>query len=112
MPARSERIYIFPDRSGQPGLIMRFPVWWDRNEFFKRYFRREIDLGNPIDANYVWILTSEEAISWNEQCIKDFSHDPRRSIPSVITDIRQLESALSKARWLLVESYEWESGLD
>jgi hypothetical protein len=112
MPARSERIYVFPDQSGQPGLIMRFPLWWDRSEFFKRYSHREIDLGNPIDANFVFVLTSSEAIAWNKECAEQFSLTLINSRNRVVEDMSQMESALRNASWVIVESYEWESGLD
>lgn len=112
MPARSERIYVFPGKSGQPGSIMRFPLWWDRNEFFTRYSHREIDLGNPIDANFVFVLTSAEAIAWNKECAEQFSLTSNNSKTSVVEDISQVESVLRNASWVIVESYEWESGLD
>jgi hypothetical protein len=112
MPARSERIYVFPDQSGQPGLIMRFPVWWNRSEFFKRYSHREIDLGNPIDANFVFVLTSAEAIAWNKECAEQFSLTSISSKNSVVEDMSQVESVFRNASWVIVESYEWESGLD
>lgn len=112
MPARSERIYIFPYRSGDPGLTMPFPYWWNRSEFIKRYREREIDLGNPIDANFVWVLNSAEAVAWNEECVKRFTSDPLSQNPQVIEKQYELEDALMQSQWLLVESYEWESGFD
>ena len=112
MPARSERMYIFPDKNGEPCLIRPFPHWWNRGEFIKRYHHREIDLGNPIDTNYVWLLNSAEAITWNEKCKEDLSHNSVGSGQNISEDIHQLESALRKASWVIVESYEWESGLD
>ncbi len=112
MPARSERLFIFPEKNGAPCWVRSFPLWWDRSAFINRYQHREIDFGNPIDANYGWLLNSAEVIAWNEQCTKDFSRDPRSSLREIIEDQQQLDSALRKARWVVVESYEWESGLD
>ena len=112
MPARSERLFIFPLENGQPARIIRFPVWWDRGEFFKRYSHREIDLGNPIDANFAWLLTSAEAAAWNKQCTGQFSASLFSREKNIKEDMDQLEAVLRDASWVIVESYEWESGLD
>jgi hypothetical protein len=112
MPARSERLFICPAENGQPGWVTRFPIWWDSGAFIEKHRHREIDLGNPIDANYVWLLTSAEAIAWNKEHTERFSSDPQSGNPLVVEEMRRLESALARASWVVVESYEWESGLD
>lgn len=112
MPARSERITVVPEKSGQSIRIMHFPLWWDRGAFFERYKEREVDLGNPIDANYAWLLSATEAAVWDERSKREFSRDPRAGDPNVIEEMRRWESALIQAAWIIVESYEWESGLD
>lgn len=111
MPARSERLYIFPDRNGDPCRIIPFPSWWDRGAFMDKYRKREIDTDNPIDANYVWLLTPGEAITWNKSCVGQFSkfHPGRES--TILYETLELESLLRNASWVIVESYEWESGL-
>jgi hypothetical protein len=112
MPARAERIFIFPDKSGDPGRIINFPHWWDRSAFMERYRTREIDTGNPIDANFVYVLSAAEAILWNEQCAGRHSGDLHGGMPDVASAARELEFLLRNASWIIVESYEWESGLD
>jgi len=112
MPARSERIILVPDKSGQSVQVVKFPLWWDRGDFIGNYGHREIDLGNPIDANYAWLLSAAEAGVWNERSKKKFSGDPRSDDQNVLEDMHQWESALGRAGWVIVESYEWESGLD
>ena len=112
MPARSERLFIVPNENGQPARIMRFPAWWNRDEFFKKYSHREIDLGNPIDANFAWLFTSAEAIAWNKKCAEQFSPTSITGKTNVEEDMKQMESVLMNASWVIVESYEWESGLD
>jgi hypothetical protein len=112
MPARSERIVVVPDENGQPVLIRRFPVWWNRSEFFKRYSHREIDIGNPIDINFAFVLTSAEAATWNKECAEQFSLTSISSKNVVVEDMHQLELVLRNASWVIVESYEWESGMD
>lgn len=111
MPARAERIYIFPAEEGQPGQVMRLPVWWKRSGLLKKYRDREIDLGDPLYVDYAFLLTPWEALEWDKQCRKQFSSDPRSNKPRFISDMLQFESALKKAKWVIVESYEWESGM-
>lgn len=111
MPARSERIYIFPYKNGGPGWVMPFPAWWDRSEFIARYQKREIDLGNPIDANYVYVLNSAEALAWNNECLQRSTGDPLLDRQPPASDRAVLHDRLQQSQWLLVESYEWESGM-
>ena len=112
MPARSERIYLFPSEDGEPGQVMQFPIWWDRGGFFNKYGQRYIDLGSPFYVTYALLLTQGEAIVWDEQCRERFSQDPRSREPRFASEMQRVESALGKTRWVIVESYEWESGLD
>jgi hypothetical protein len=112
MPARAERIYLFPARDGQPGRVMDFPLWWDRRGFFEKYRDRQIDLGHPLYVDYAYLLTSGEALAWDKECREQFSSDPSSERPHMVSAMQQLESALRESRWVIVESYEWESGLD
>lgn len=110
MPARAERIYLFPYRNGDPGLVMPFPYWWNRDEFVKRYQSRQVECSNPIDLNFAYLLDIGEAIAWNEECVKYFTQDPISSKPDVIAYQQKLVDALMQSQWVIVESYEWESG--
>ncbi len=112
MPARSERVYICPDGNGQPGWIMDFPIWWDRSEFFQKYGTRQIDTGNPFHVDYALLLTHGEAAAWGEHCREQFAQDPRSQTSFFVEEMRQWESRLNAASWVIVESYEWESGLE
>jgi hypothetical protein len=112
MPARSERIHIVPAQSGAPAWTFGFPRWWDRGAFFAAFQARELDLGNPVDANLAWLLSAAEAVAWDEGRRRDFSRDPRSADPAVQEEMRRLAAALDRASWIVVESYEWESGLD
>jgi hypothetical protein len=109
MPARDERIYLFPYRNGDPGVVMPFPYWWDRSKFIKKYQQREIECSNPIDSNFAWLLDFGEAIAWNEECVKEFASNPLSSKPQIIEAQQKLEDALRQSQWVIVESYEWES---
>jgi hypothetical protein len=112
MPARSETIQIVPVKSGQPSCIMKFPYWWNRSAFFEKYRDRELDLGNPIDYNLAWLLSATEAKLWDEQCKKEFPDSEIDAHPDIFNDTGQLWDALRQASWVIVESREWESGLD
>ena len=91
---------------------MALPLWWDRNEFMKRFQHLETDSGNPLDANYSWALKPAEAIAWNEESLARFIRDPRSRETDVAESMRELTAMLSKASRVVVESYEWESGMD
>jgi len=112
MPARTERITLVPDRNGQPVRIMRFPLWWDRGAFIENFSDRELDTGNPIDWNLAWLLSASEAVAWDDQCQAGFSTGPGGVDPLVLEEMRQFAALLRQARWVIAESYEWESGLD
>jgi hypothetical protein len=112
MPARAERIYLVPAGDGQPGRVMDFPLWWDRRGFFEKYGDRQIDLGHPLYVDYAYLLTAGDALAWDKECREKFSTDPSSERPHMVSAMQQLESALRESRWVIVESYEWESGLD
>ncbi len=112
MPAYRERIYICPGENGQPAWILDFPLWWDRGAFFKKYGDRKIDTGNPFSVDYGLLLTGGEAKAWNRRCKEALAGDPRSQEPHVVEAMGRLESILRTASWVIVESFEWESGLD
>ena len=111
MPAYRERVYICPAEDGNPGWIAEFPLWWDRTAFFEKYGARQLDTGNPFYVDNALLLAGWEAIAWDWECREKFASDPRSREPYFINAMRQLESRLNDASWVIVESYEWESGL-
>ena len=111
MPAYRERVYICPDKDGQPAWILAFPIWWDRAGFFQKFGDRQIDTGNPFYVDYGMLLTGWEASAWDKQCKEKFAQDARSNESVVIEAMSRWESALNTASWVIVESYEWESGL-
>ena len=112
MPARKERIYLYPDKVNRPGQVIGFPIWWDRRKFFENYGDRQIDLGHPIYVDYALLLAPSEALEFDKLCREKFHADPKTNSQHFESDMQQLKSALKKAKWVIVESYEWESGLD
>jgi hypothetical protein len=87
-------------------------LWWDRGEFFKKYGNRQIDTGNPIYVDYGLLLTRWEAAAWDQQCREAFAQDPRNKQPVVVEAMHRWEEMLKAASWVIVESYEWESGME
>ena len=111
MPARNERLYIFPAEEGQPGQVMQSPIWWDRG-LLQKYRERKIDLGHPLYVDYAFLLTPWEAREWDKQCREQFSSDSKSMRPKLALEMQRFESVLKNAKWVILESYEWESGLD
>jgi hypothetical protein len=91
---------------------MRFPFWWDRGAFIEKFSDRELDTGNPIDWNLAWLLSASEAAVWDDQCRAGYSMDPKDVDPQVLEEMGQLAALLRQGGWVIVESHEWESGLD
>ena len=77
-----------------------------------KYRRREVDTGSPFYLNFALPLTGREARAWDKQRRENFSGNRRSGEPYFIAEMSRMESVLSKAGWVIVESYEWESGLD
>lgn len=90
---------------------MEFPFWWNRDEFFEKYGGRRFDTGDPIYVDYALLLAGWEAIAWDEHCRAQFALDTRSKEPFFVEALQRWESMLKTASWLIVESYEWESGL-
>ena len=112
MPAYRERIYICPGENGQPAWILDFPLWWDRGAFFKKYGDRQIDTGNPFSVDYGLLLTGSEANAWDKRCREALAGGPRSQKPHLVEAMGRLESILKTASWVIVGSFEWESGLE
>lgn len=111
MPARAERVFICPRESGRPAWIVNFPLWWDRAGFFEKFGARRIDTGNPFYVDYGYLLTGAEALVWDRQCREaGGERATHKHVPSVEA-MDQLAARLKSASWVVVESYEWESGL-
>jgi hypothetical protein len=111
MPAYRERLYVCPAEDGSPGWIVDFPLWWDRAAFFEKFGSRQLDTGNPFYVDHALLMSSWEAVDWDRSCREKFASDPRSTEPYFVDAMRKLESVLSAASWIIVESYEWESGL-
>jgi hypothetical protein len=111
MPAYRERLYICPNENGRPAWILDFPGWWDRRTFFEQYGQRRIDTGNPFSVDYGLLLTAGEARTWHKRCKEALVGDDGRP-QAVIEAMDRLEGLLKVASWVVIESYEWESGLD
>jgi|GEM_PF-1186300 len=112
MPAYRERVFICPMQDGQPCRIAEFPYWWRRREFFEAYGHRRVDVGNPLSEDYGLLLAGWEASAWDRKSRDAFAQEPRGSEPFAVEAMREWEMMLRTAGWVIVESYEWESGLE
>ena len=112
MPARGYRVYVCPDENGQPIWIGKLPVWWDRVGLFEKYGDRRIDTEHPIYVDYGLLLSRSEVYAWDSVCREIFAMDPRRHRADVKKSLQQRDTMLKTMKWVVVESYEWESGLD
>jgi hypothetical protein len=109
MPARNERLYLVPRAPGAPVRVVELPIWWDRRGFFQHFGPRAVDTGSPFREESGILLTAGEAITLDEQGRAAFAGDPRRAVlEQAMTDLHE---ALREAAWVVVESFEWESGL-
>ncbi len=112
MPAYRERVYLCPDATGKPVWVGPMPVWWDRRSFFAQFGERRVDTGNPTYVDYVLILTQGEAWAWDQQRRERFLEERPGEPDALAEEMNAWEVQLRKARWVIVESYEWESGLE
>ena len=111
MPARAERLYLYPDlhfdRQSEPGQIVEFPGWWDRREFFIQFKAREVDCSNPVDQKSAYLMNVDEALAFDKQCLEKTA-TRLGSIPPHIRDSQiEFVDALRQSKWVIVESYEW-----
>ena len=112
MPARNEKLYFDTGEGGTQDKVMDFPLWWDRRAFFDRYGDRQVDTGNPWYVDYEILLKPEEVLEWDRECREKFRNSPYGKKPHIVSAQQELQAAAEKARWVVVRSYEWESGLD
>lgn len=70
-----------------------------------------IDTGNPTYVDYGLLLTGWEVIAWDKHCRELFARDPRGQDAFIVEAMQRWESLLKTASWVIIESYEWESGL-
>ena len=111
MPARAERLYLYPDlhpdRQPEPGRVHEFPVWWDRREFFSRFKAREVDCSNPVDEKSAYLMFVDEVFAFNKECLERTT--PHGTVPPQVRDQRaEFIDALHRSKWVIVESYEWD----
>lgn len=112
MPARAERLTICPKQNGAPIAIVKFPSWWERRAFFEQYGARFFDTGNPIYVDYGLLLTGAEASVWDKRQQERAISSGRTLSPHSFAEMNRVASLLKTASWVIVESYEWESGQD
>ena len=112
MPARKERIFLYPRGSNQLAKVIDFPLWWDRREFLGKYKDRQVEEFHPVYVNYAMLLTVGEAMSYDKQCQEKYYANTSSLKSHMVIAIKRFKADLKQTKWVIVESYEWESGLD
>ena len=112
MPARAERIHLYSAIPNIPNRIIDFPAWWDRRLFFDQFGERQHETANQFDVNYSYKLTAEEALHFDTVCQKLAYPNPGDIRPLVQNLINDFRSMVVDCKWVIIESYEWESGFD
>jgi hypothetical protein len=88
--------------------------WWDMNLVRERLPVREI-VDATLYQDYVVIMTPAEAIEWNRSFSDSYrkAHAAAGACDNDAIDRlgQRLESTRDAMRWIVVERYEWESGL-
>jgi hypothetical protein len=91
---------------------MDFPVWWDSRRFLAKYKDRGIDTNDPAYVDYGILLTFGEAMVWDRECRERFTTGNGGRAVRFPRAMDELTEKLRSSKWIIVESYEWESGLD
>lgn len=73
---------------------------------------RRLDTGNLFHVDYALLLTMGEAAAWDEECREAFAADRRSQFERVVEAMHLLEMRLKSTSWVVVESYEWDSGME
>jgi len=110
VPARAERLYLYPglhmDRQADPGHILEFPVWWNRQAFFSQFKTRIVDCSNPLDDKSAYLLLVDEAMAFDKECLLQ-KVNAGTVAPHIYDWQAELAGALRRSKWVIVESYEW-----
>ena len=114
MPARRERLIVCPVEGAAPGRVLDWPLWWDRRGLLERYRSREVDTGNPWYVDFAILLTGGEARAFDEACRAKHAQEAQGPTGAAHLEarMREVAEALAEAEWVVLESREWESGLD
>lgn len=111
MPSRNERVYVYASNEQMNGKVFDFPIWWDRRGFFEKFGSRKTDTNHPLYVDYAYLLTSGEAIDWDKNCTAKTLQNSKQIHDKIKMKMDQFSALLKESKWVIVESYEWDSGL-
>lgn len=115
------RVWVVPREAGDACAIFQGPRWWDRDtlspEHLNLYAERYIDTNNPFWLDSVRLFSGDEARAmdnvarerYRANCREFYGRGLRRS---EIQQMARFRRTLEQAVWVVVFTYEWESGLD
>lgn len=111
MPAIAYRIYLCPAAHGLPAYVSRMPLWWNSSELFSAYRSRMIDIQGLVYDDSAILLTGAEAADFDDRASAEYASSVTVE-PQIKAQMAEIRSALSAVKWVIVEAYEWESGLE
>ncbi|RME80108.1 MAG: hypothetical protein D6775_16975 [Caldilineae bacterium] len=116
------QVWLVPDEAGEAAAVVEGPLWWQitdevRRAFVERFADRFVDESNPLWSDYVHVLTGEEARAFDELAQRltreyvERAGSARYWYREVRPRMKRLAEVLERAVWVVVYTYEWESGL-
>jgi hypothetical protein len=116
------RIIGVPVSNDSPVWTVAHILWWRIEDFIGKKgeindprFRESVD--RTLYLDYVGIFNLEEFIQWNDGFKRDFLADEKRkTIHEAQRQLMEQVDAYIRKRldtkWVLVEQYEWETGMN
>ena len=114
------QVWVVPKEEGSACAIFRGPGWWTPDtlspEHLALYAERHIDTQNPLWMDSVRLFTAEEALAMDrvarERLRAYYRKVWKRGLRrQEIQEMARFRRALKQALWVVVYTYEWESGL-
>lgn len=114
-------VWVVPKEAGDACAIFEGPWWWDQvtltPEYLDLYAARSIDTNNPFWMDSVRLFSGDEARAvdrvarerYRAYCREFYGRGLRRP---EIQEMARFRRALKQAVWVVIYTYEWESGLD
>ena len=113
-------VWVVPREAGRACAIFRGPSWWNSDtlppEHLALYAERYIDTQNPFWMDSVRLFTAEEALAMDRAAREGLRAYYRNVLGRglsrhQIREMARFRRALKQALWVVVYTYEWESGL-
>ena len=67
-----------------------------------------MDCGNPIDDNSAYLMSVDEALAFDQECLERTAAELGAIPPHIRERQAEFIDALRQSKWVIVESYEWD----